>query len=641
MELSRRQTLAVLAAGAGTAVGGVEALLEDGKTGSLRGGEMALAEEYNVAGNLYIGPDSAKSDVAADSGRVFLASDTQIIYHGDSGNWVKEGVGSSTEPVPSVTTEDLTNNGFDPTRDVPEDPRSYTDDFEDGTISGMWATWGTTTPSESGGSISVTGSDSNDNGFNSIVRYAGRVTLRAVVNIPSTSGRADQAEIGLSRGYGSASAKVDQNGGAAIFIDVDNGGVDANYAPEGGSFQTNQSLSGSQATTGTDYTVEITIGPDDGTISYMVEGNSALNYAQQSFSDGDFTGPFCAHFIENEASFDVKEVQIQGEYGIDPRLQPSAIYETVRRPHITDRPFSDAQPKEAGGIEVGDSYYLLAACWDSYSSPGDKDVVLLKGSNPVSGPRQVSKVTDDGSVDYHASGIAYDVEADGKLWLTVNDSTNQDTYLYSADEANIPSSPSGWTDHGIIIDDSLDPTSIRQVDDTWYVGFQNKDGSATNNDIEVMSGPDLRNLTNRRSVLSGAADGFGVTQGVDMFPDGRGGWLLTGTWSYDGTPAEYAAQASSIDDSYTAIGDDRPSIFATPGLIYDTVADDPSTSWYGDHVAHFRMLKDETSEGLAEWNGHYVMHFEAGDGNEFRVGSALVPKNRLGDIPQLVKSSDI
>jgi hypothetical protein len=45
--------------------------------------------------------------VAAESGRVYMASDSQVEYYGDGGSWVKMGVGSSQEPVPSVTTDDL------------------------------------------------------------------------------------------------------------------------------------------------------------------------------------------------------------------------------------------------------------------------------------------------------------------------------------------------------------------------------------------------------------------------------------------------------------------------------------------------------------------------------------------------------
>jgi len=95
---SRRGILAAIGAAGGTA--GVQALTNGGDTGSLYGGIMALQEAYNVAGELWIGPDSAKSNVAPDTGRVYLASDTQVHYHGDGTGWVKQGVGSSTEPVP-------------------------------------------------------------------------------------------------------------------------------------------------------------------------------------------------------------------------------------------------------------------------------------------------------------------------------------------------------------------------------------------------------------------------------------------------------------------------------------------------------------------------------------------------------------
>lgn len=63
---------------------------------------MALNQAYNVSGDLWIGPDSAKGNVSADSGRVYMAADTQVEYYGDGGSWIKLGVGSSNTPVDNV-----------------------------------------------------------------------------------------------------------------------------------------------------------------------------------------------------------------------------------------------------------------------------------------------------------------------------------------------------------------------------------------------------------------------------------------------------------------------------------------------------------------------------------------------------------
>lgn len=101
---------AVLAGAAGAAgVGLASGLGSDEADGTIYGGIMALNEAYNVSGDLWIGPDSAKGNVAAESGRVYMASDTQVEYYGDGGGWVKMGVGSPSEPVPAVTTEQLNN----------------------------------------------------------------------------------------------------------------------------------------------------------------------------------------------------------------------------------------------------------------------------------------------------------------------------------------------------------------------------------------------------------------------------------------------------------------------------------------------------------------------------------------------------
>lgn len=133
---SRRAVLAVSATGGASAIASA---LTGNENGNLYGGKMALNEAYNVAENLWIGPDSAKSNVDAKSGRVYMASDTQVEYYGDSGSWTKLGVGSSSEPVPSVYTEQVSVDtpGY---RDVPassyatsgtgDKPDPYTDGLD-------------------------------------------------------------------------------------------------------------------------------------------------------------------------------------------------------------------------------------------------------------------------------------------------------------------------------------------------------------------------------------------------------------------------------------------------------------------------------------------------------------------------------
>jgi len=81
---TRRAVLGVLAAAAGTHA--ITTLAESAESTTYTGGSM-LQQAYQVAGDLYIGPDSAKSNVSADSGRVFVAADTGLEYYGDSGSW--------------------------------------------------------------------------------------------------------------------------------------------------------------------------------------------------------------------------------------------------------------------------------------------------------------------------------------------------------------------------------------------------------------------------------------------------------------------------------------------------------------------------------------------------------------------------
>jgi hypothetical protein len=54
---------------------------------------------------MFIGPDSAKSNVSQQAGRVYRATDTQVEYYSNGTNWVKFGVGSTQERVPQVSAD--------------------------------------------------------------------------------------------------------------------------------------------------------------------------------------------------------------------------------------------------------------------------------------------------------------------------------------------------------------------------------------------------------------------------------------------------------------------------------------------------------------------------------------------------------
>lgn len=98
--------LVLAAIGGAGAVHKATALAQDGHDGKLYGGTMALNQAYKFAegpdGAVWIGPDSAKANVTAASGNVYMASDTEVDYYGDGGSWVKRAVGSNQEPVPAV-----------------------------------------------------------------------------------------------------------------------------------------------------------------------------------------------------------------------------------------------------------------------------------------------------------------------------------------------------------------------------------------------------------------------------------------------------------------------------------------------------------------------------------------------------------
>jgi|APHM01.1.fsa_nt_gi hypothetical protein len=60
------------------------------------GSSVAITSATQVAGTqMFIGPDSAKSNVSQQAGRVYRATDTQVEYYSDGTQWVKFGVGNT------------------------------------------------------------------------------------------------------------------------------------------------------------------------------------------------------------------------------------------------------------------------------------------------------------------------------------------------------------------------------------------------------------------------------------------------------------------------------------------------------------------------------------------------------------------
>ena len=86
---TRRAILVAAAMGANSRA--VRALTNDADADNVGGETVVLDEALNVAGGLWIGPDSDRSNVEATSGRVYLAIDTEREYYGDGGDWIARG----------------------------------------------------------------------------------------------------------------------------------------------------------------------------------------------------------------------------------------------------------------------------------------------------------------------------------------------------------------------------------------------------------------------------------------------------------------------------------------------------------------------------------------------------------------------
>lgn len=116
LKMTKRRFMALL--GGGAAVGSAVAVDDDGDTGTLNAGRMALGQAYKVASDertWYQGPDSAKGNITGENGDRYSATDTQIEYYWDGG-WTALGVGSSGDKAPashfqSLSTDDLSIGG--------------------------------------------------------------------------------------------------------------------------------------------------------------------------------------------------------------------------------------------------------------------------------------------------------------------------------------------------------------------------------------------------------------------------------------------------------------------------------------------------------------------------------------------------
>lgn len=115
LDMTKRDFLKVLGGGAAV-IGSASALDDDGDTGTLNAGRMALSQAYKVASDertWWQGPDSAKDGLLGlQNGDRYSATDTQLEYYYDGG-WVALGVGTSGDKAPashfqSLSTESAT-----------------------------------------------------------------------------------------------------------------------------------------------------------------------------------------------------------------------------------------------------------------------------------------------------------------------------------------------------------------------------------------------------------------------------------------------------------------------------------------------------------------------------------------------------
>lgn len=286
-----------------------------------------------------------------------------------------------------------------------------------------------------------------------------------------------------------------------------------------------------------------------------------------------------------------------------PRLQNWTRVEQVIDSDTVDVGFDEHHPKEPAAAHHDGVTYVACAVWNSYFRHLDKEVVLCTASSPDGEFTQQCQVTDGQTREGydHAPGILID---DDELWVVYSRNENgNDIYAKHAPITDIPGSPSGWIDAGLILEDARDPGLVCGSDGEYHLVAKDERGPG----VVHARGRTLRDLSSRQTVYTNT-----LGEAPDIVPkaSGNGYWLVTADQVGEGPRMSVGGEADRIAgefEGYYCLGTHR----TLNGI---------SKPFHDQWTLHHDYLPVNGGKTLYRENGEIAAFFEGGDGREFSVG---------------------
>jgi hypothetical protein len=290
-----------------------------------------------------------------------------------------------------------------------------------------------------------------------------------------------------------------------------------------------------------------------------------------------------------------------------PRLQNWVRVEQAVDAATVDVGFAEHHPKEPAAVHHDGRTHLACAVWDAYAfPPADKEVVLCTAPGPDGEFVQRSQVTDDPDATNHAPGV---IVADGDLWVLYSrkaaGTRGNDVCGRHAPVDDIPSSPSGWTDAGVLFEDARDPGVVRSADGRYHLVATDERGEG----VVHVDGPSLDSLSPARA-RTAYTNSFGEAPEVVPKASGAGYWLVTAEGVGEGPRLSVAGEAASLTDDfegYYALG-----THCSLGGIREP--------FHSEWTLHHYYLYAGDGRTLHHTGDCVAAFFEGGDGEQFSVG---------------------
>jgi hypothetical protein len=287
-----------------------------------------------------------------------------------------------------------------------------------------------------------------------------------------------------------------------------------------------------------------------------------------------------------------------------PRLQDWRGVDAVIDADTVDCGFDAHHPKEPAACHHDGRVFVACAVWNRYvpTADIDKEVVLCAADDPAGPFEQVGRVTDNPGTFMHAPAA---LVADGDLWVFLSDKTggNNSVRARYAPVGDVPETPAGWTDEGVVVEDARDP-GLFCGPEAFHLFVTDERGEG----VARLDSPDLREWSERTTVYTDPGG-----EAPDLVPQGVGDgyWLVC---------------ADSREPRFSVAGE-----AATPtGTFADSYVVGTHRGLNGHHEAfhrewtlHHDYCLDDGGRELYRDDGAVFAYFEGGDGEQFAVGLAV------------------